>query len=98
MGVYAVDSSSVAADVHAWAIEHGDDPNIRIVACGYEGEADYPESWRCIQWNPGKGYGASAKTRTNTNYLKERLWLSPHCMDISSNATNHNNNQTTLEY
>jgi DNA adenine methylase len=33
----------ISADVRAWALEHGDDPKMRIALCGYEGEHDMPD-------------------------------------------------------
>ena len=79
-GLYAVDSDDVAAAVHAWAREHGDDPKLRVVVCGYECEAEYPESWRAISWVAHGGYAGQRKTQSpNNNRIRERLWLSPHC-------------------
>ena len=69
--------SSLSADVRAWAIEHGDDPRLRIVLCGYEGEHAMPSSWRVAPWKAAKGYGNATG---NKNATRERLWLSPHCL------------------
>lgn len=67
--LYRVDEPGVAAAVREWAIANGDNPQLRIVMCGLEGEHDMPPSWRCVQ---GASRGASSE--------KERLWLSPHCL------------------
>jgi hypothetical protein len=65
---------SVSADVRAWALAHGDDPRLRIVLAGYEGEHDMPASWRVASWRAKRGYGTAGNNR------RERLWLSPHCL------------------
>jgi DNA adenine methylase len=69
--LYAEDGATVSADARRWALKHGDDPRLRVVLAGYEGEHDMPGSWRCVAW---KSQGASQ------NADKERLWLSPHCL------------------
>lgn len=75
--IYATDSRTVAADVRAWAIEHGDDSRLRIALCGYNGEHKMPPSWACVAWKANGGYG----NRTgNLNAAKERVWFSPHCL------------------
>ena len=76
--LYANDSLSVAGDVARWAIEHGDDPLMRIALCGYEGEHNMPDSWECIAWKAKGGY-ASQSSKGNVNATRERVWFSPHC-------------------
>jgi hypothetical protein len=75
--LYAIDSEEVSARVRQWALDHGNDPRLRIVLCGYEGEHAMPSTWRCVAWKARGGY--SNQDRENTNALRERLWLSPHC-------------------
>lgn len=73
--------TSLSADVRAWAAEHGGNPRLRIVLCGYEGEHDAlaAAGWRRVSWNAqGAGYVGSGATRDNQR--RERLWLSPHCL------------------
>ena len=65
------DDGDISSSVRAWAIEHGDDPLMRIVLCGLEGEHVMPDSWTCVPWKPGVAF--------RTTDL-ERLWLSPHCL------------------
>lgn len=52
--VYAHDSFSVAAEVLKWAIENGNNPELRIALCGYSGEHALPNDWMCYgvesQW------------------------------------------------
>lgn len=74
--LYAHDSLTVAHDGREWALANGDDPKLRIVLCGLEGEHDMPPTWRCIPWKAQGGYGK------NNNRHRERLWLSPHCLPI----------------
>lgn len=76
---YAVEGLKISADVRAWAIEHGDDPRLRIALCGYEGEHEMPKSWECVPWKAGGGY-ANQSTRGSENSHKERIWFSPHCL------------------
>lgn len=79
--VYTHDSTDIAHEVRRWAIDHGDDPRLRIVLAGYEGEHDMPETWRKVAWtanltySSGNGEGQNEKNRT-----LERLWFSPHCL------------------
>ena len=80
--LYTVDSQTVAHDVCAWAVEHGDDPKLRIALCGYEGEHEMPESWECFAWR-GCGYGAGCGAAGDANRRKERIWFSPGC-EVSS--------------
>lgn len=72
---YSAGGAGISADVRAWALEHGDDPRLRIVLCGYEGEHAMPATWRCVPWKAKGGY---AKDQKNSH--RERLWLSPHCL------------------
>lgn len=76
--LYAHDSLDVAEEVRKWAVERGDDPHLRIVLCGYEGEHEMPSEWRCHAWKAKGGYGNH--DGENANAGKERLWLSPHCI------------------
>lgn len=74
--LYGNHDKSVSAKVRAWAIEHGDDPLLRIAFCGYAGEHEaFPKGWRCIHWKAQGGYGSG-----NGNPYRERIWLSPHCL------------------
>lgn len=73
--IYACESQ-VSAEVRRWAIEHGDDEQLRIVLCGYEGEHAMPRSWRVVEWKAAGGYG---RKKGNQNRHRERLWFSPAC-------------------
>lgn len=73
--LYRVDSLTVAHDVRAWCLEHGDDPLYRIVLAGFDGEhgdelAD--AGWTTHAWKPQGGFGKQQH--------RERLMASPHCI------------------
>ena len=79
---YAVGGTGtgLSAAVREWAIANGDRRDLRIVLAGYEGEHAMPASWRCVEWTAKGGYGNASG---NANRLRERLWLSPHCLDAT---------------
>lgn len=71
--LYREDDAHLSAAARAWAIEHGDEPKLRIALCGLEGEHDMPPRWTCVAWKPhGSG----------ENRHRERLWFSPHCLPM----------------
>ena len=78
--VYIHDDGTVAADCREWALEHGDDPTMRIILAGYIHEHDehFPKSWTRLKWSTGGGM-SKAGGRGKANSTKETLWLSPHC-------------------
>jgi hypothetical protein len=80
--VYAMETK-VAADVRAWALANGDDPELRIVLAGYNGEHNALEAagWRVKAWKASGGYGSQGEGDGRANAARERLWFSPHCLD-----------------
>lgn len=79
--LYAVEAAHISQDVRAWALEHGNAPQLRIALCGYEGEHEMPPSWSCVAWRPKGGYGSQSATgRGRKNRERERIWFSPHCL------------------
>lgn len=76
--LYADDDASISANARAWAIANGNDPDLRIALCGYEGEHEMPSSWTVHSWTAARGY---AKAENNNREL-ERIWFSPHCLPI----------------
>ncbi len=76
--LYAEDSPLLSAEVRLWAIEHGDDPELRIALCGYEGEHEMPPSWTVYSWTAARGYAGA----DNDNRERERIWFSKHCLPI----------------
>lgn len=88
-GIYAVDDLHVAHDVREWALANGDNPKLRIVLAGYEGEHDMPESWRVLAWKANGGMSNFRKNGENENKHRERLWLSPGCFDVEQTLFAH---------
>jgi len=72
----------VSDDVRAWAIEHGDNPLLRIALCGYAQEHAELESagWAAVRWKARGGYGSQGESRGRENAAKETIWFSPHCL------------------
>jgi hypothetical protein len=66
--------------VREWALFRGDDADMRIAFCGYEGDHAMPETWECVPWKARGGYGSQRKDGTNENRKLERIWFSPHCL------------------
>lgn len=82
VAVYNEESFDVARDAHAWALANGDNPDLRIAVCGYEGEASFPESWETLAWKAPGGYGNQGKNTAGRDNAKlERIWFSPHCLN-----------------
>lgn len=79
-GLYAMGGLDVADAVRDWAVYRGDDPNMRIALCGYDGEHEMPSSWECVAWKAHGGYGSQRKDGENENRHRERIWFSPHCL------------------
>jgi len=71
--LYAEDDADLSSAVRAWALKHGEHPELRIALCGYEGEHSMPASWRCVAWKSKSGFA---------NAERERLWFSPHCLPV----------------
>jgi len=78
--LYSADSNDVAHKVREWAIANGDNRELRIALCGYEGEHAMPESWECVAWKAHAGYGYQGNGSGRENAGRERIWFSPHCI------------------
>lgn len=80
--LYGRDATGVAAEARAWAIENGENRDLRIALCGYDGEdGPMPEGWYAHRWSSrgayvGKGDGASERRH------RETIWFSPGCLPI----------------
>lgn len=79
--VYKEDNN-IFKEVCQWAIDNGDNPRMRIVLCGYDGDHGIPESWQTYAWKTNGGFGNMGNDRGKDNSSKERIWFSPHCLEI----------------
>jgi len=86
---YREDAHGIAADVRAWCEANGDNPRLRIVLAGYEGEHNALEAlgWRKYEWRAHGGFGLAGQGRGRSNRDLERLWASPACLDPIPTAT-----------
>ena len=79
--VYREDNN-IFNDVCQWAVENGDNPRMRIVLCGYEGDHYIPDTWQTYNWKANGGFANLGNDRGKTNAAKETIWFSPHCLEI----------------
>jgi hypothetical protein len=68
----------IAAAVWEWAIENGDNPQLRIAVCGYDDGREMPTGWSLLRWMARKGYQATDTATANPS--RECVWFSPHCL------------------
>lgn len=84
MGCYAVDDGDVAHKVREWCIKNGENPELRIALCGYEGEGHddlVKLGWDCVRWSARGGMENHGKERS-CNRHREAIWFSPHCLSV----------------
>ena len=82
-GCYSAgDGADVWHEAAAWAVENGADRRLRIVLCGYDGTWTPPADWREVEWSPRGGYDGQGSAK-GENRRRERLWLSPGCVDTT---------------
>lgn len=81
--LYNIEDFSIAHDVREWCKEWGKNKLMRIALCGYDGEHNELESigWRVVEWKARGGYGNQGEGKGRENSFKERIWLSPACLD-----------------
>lgn len=84
--LYTVEDFSIAHDARKWAIANGDNPLLRIALCCYEGEHAMPDGWTEYAWKTKGGYGSQGDGRGRDNACRERIWFSPHCLDVERQA------------
>jgi len=82
--LYRCDDQALADAARAWAVEHGDDPRMRIALCGYEGEHAMPTNWTLYKWTAQGGYGCKGDGAARTNRNRERIYFSPHCLSATA--------------
>jgi hypothetical protein len=79
--LYGVDSLTVAHDIREYCLEHGNDPQFRIVLAGLAGEGhevleEY--GWTVAPWKSHGGYNHTDAGKDRAQ--RERLWCSPHTL------------------
>jgi hypothetical protein len=85
--IYTHDDLQVAHAAREWAIKAGTDPKIRIVFAGFDdehGTAFTDAGWREIEWYKAgflKGGMGNVGGTGNTQMTRDRLWLSPNCLE-----------------
>jgi len=81
--IYATDEQRpVWFDAARWAVECGDNPNVRIAVCGYwspETDALFPANWKRFRWRANGGFGNQRKRGASEKRYRECVWFSPHC-------------------
>jgi len=87
--LYANDSDTIAGEVRAWCLANGATPCYRIVLAGFAGEGHETleaHGWRCIPWyQAGFLRGGMGNQNADGHQMhRERLWLSPHCLETSA--------------
>ena len=80
-GCYTVDSKEISYEVYKWAIENGENPNLRIALCGYDQTFDIPNNWETVHWTTHPGYSLMGNTE-NQNRFRECVWFSPYCINV----------------
>lgn len=90
-GLYTQDDLQVSHAAREWAIANGNDPKLRIVFAGFDGEhgtAFADAGWREVEWfKAGFIKGGMAQQSANGHKQhRERLWLSPHCLSVEPAA------------
>jgi hypothetical protein len=80
--VYAQDNN-IFNDVCKWAIDNGNNEKLRIVLCGYEGGMQMPDDWKVFAWKTNGGLANKGDDQGRENSNRERIWFSPHCLDIA---------------
>src|SRR3990167_9578665 len=76
--LYTSDSLTVATECREWAVANGDNRQLRIALCGYDGFT-MPDGWTCEAWKASGGYGNQGDGRGRANANRERIWFSKYC-------------------
>jgi DNA adenine methylase len=74
------EDSNIFSDVCKWAIENGDNPKLRIILCGYDGDHNIPNNWKVYSWQANGGMANLGNDRGKANRDNERIWFSPYCL------------------
>lgn len=83
--IYSIDAAGLAADVRAWCAANGDNPNMRIALCGYDGEHNQLEEhgWTVHAWSAHGGMSRDRGRGSGGNNDQERIWFSPACLSTA---------------
>jgi hypothetical protein len=78
------EESNIFESVVKWGIANENNPRLRIVICGYCSPygTKLPDTWREYAWEASGGLAALGNDRGTINKSKERIWFSPHCLEI----------------
>lgn len=81
---YVQEDFTVAHDVRKWCIENAYNERLRIALCGYDVEHKEltDHGWSEYAWKTYGGYGLQGTGKGRANASRERIWLSPHCLDV----------------
>jgi DNA adenine methylase len=78
--LYKSDAKDISKEVYTWAIENGENEQLRLAFCGYNDEYTFPDSWAAYYWKAAGGYGAKTNGQGKLNSCRETIWFSPHCI------------------
>lgn len=84
-----VQGRDLAGECREWCLANGADPDYRIILAGYAGEGHEvleEHGWRVVEWFKGgflKG-GMAQQGENGHQQHRERLWLSPGCLDVTA--------------
>ena len=79
--LYAHDDADVSRRAARWALENGNNPQLRIAICGYDDEHDVllKHGWTKERWRAQKGYQKAQDDGFHSGH-REVVWFSPHCV------------------
>lgn len=71
--------TDVFKEVCDWASSNEDNPKLRIVVCGYDGDYNFSEKWKKYNWS-STGMIALGESRGKENARKETIWFNKYCL------------------
>lgn len=80
------DLNQLRNEVLGWSIKWGNNQNIRIAVCGYEGDGYEilvkEHGWTEEKWEASGGYANQRRKgeKKSDNAMRERVWYSPGCL------------------
>lgn len=78
-----VQDDDITSQVAEWAKINGDNPKMRVILCGYEGDYNLPD-YTQVQWKTSGGMSNQAigDSQGKSNAKREVIWLSKNCLPI----------------